>query len=84
MGAPVTVIIPTYNWSAALRVSITSVLTQTYRDFELLVIGDCCTGDSREVVEAFRDARLQWHNLSVRHKTKAVRIISELRQLLGD
>jgi glycosyltransferase involved in cell wall biosynthesis len=71
MGAPVTVIISTYNWSAALRLSIASVLAQTHRDFELLVIGDCCTDDSREVVDSFRDARLQWHNLSVRHKTQS-------------
>jgi glycosyltransferase involved in cell wall biosynthesis len=71
MGTPVTVIIPTYNWSAALRVSIASVLAQTYRDFELLVIGDCCTDDSAEVVDSFRDTRVQWHNLSVRHRTQS-------------
>jgi GT2 family glycosyltransferase len=71
LGTPVTVIIPTYNFSAALRVSIASVLAQTYRDFELLVIGDCCTDDSAEVVGSFRDPRVHWHNLSVRHKTQS-------------
>ncbi len=41
MSAPrVSVIIPAYNWSASLRFSIRSVLRQTLRDFELLVIGD--------------------------------------------
>lgn len=71
MGTRVTVIIPTYNWSAALRVSIASVLAQTYRDFELLVIGDCCTDDSAEVVDGVRDARVQWHNLPLRHKSQS-------------
>jgi glycosyltransferase involved in cell wall biosynthesis len=64
----VTVIIPTYNWSEALRVSIASALAQTYRDFELLVIGDCCTDDSREVALSFGDSRIRWHNLATRYK----------------
>src|SRR5262249_29306735 len=42
----VTVIIPTYNWSAVLPYSIGSALRQTFSDFELLVIGDGCTDDS--------------------------------------
>jgi glycosyltransferase involved in cell wall biosynthesis len=71
MPAPVTVIIPTYNWSSALRSSIASVLEQTFRDFELLVIGDCCTDDSADVVLSFADARAQWHNLSFRHKSQS-------------
>ncbi len=59
----VTVIIPTYNWSSVLQYAIASVLRQTYRHFELLVVGDCCTDDSEEVVASFRDERVHWHNL---------------------
>ena len=59
----VTVIIPTYNWSSVLRYSIGTVLWQTFRDFELLVIGDACTDDSEAVVRSFSDPRVQWHNL---------------------
>lgn len=58
-----TVIIPTYNWSSVLRCSVASVLLQTMRDFELLVVGDCCTDDSAEVVASFRDPRVRWINL---------------------
>jgi hypothetical protein len=61
-----TVIIPTYNWSAALRCSIASVLAQTDPDFELLVIGDACTDDSADVARSFADPRVQWHNLPAR------------------
>ena len=59
----VTVIIPTYNWSAVLPYSIGSVLRQTLADFELLVIGDGCTDDSETVVRAVGDPRIRWINL---------------------
>ena len=60
----VSVIIATFNWSAALRLAICSVLGQTLQDFEILVVGDACTDDSEAVVEAFGDARIRWLNLA--------------------
>lgn len=59
----VTVIIPTYNWSAVLPYSIGSVLRQTFADLELLVVGDGCTDDSAEVVGRVADPRVRWINL---------------------
>lgn len=59
----ITVLIPTYNWSAVLRYAIQSVLWQTFQDFELLVIGDGCTDNSEQVVASFNDTRIRWHNL---------------------
>lgn len=64
LAAPrVTVIIPTYNWSAVLPFSIGSALDQSFEDFELIVVGDGCTDDSAEVVAAIGDPRVQWVNL---------------------
>jgi len=60
----VTVIIPTYNWSSVLRHAIRSVLWQTHRRLELIVVGDGCTDDSAEVVASFRDRRVRWINLA--------------------
>jgi hypothetical protein len=59
------VIIPTFNWSTVLPYSIASVLEQSWRDFELLVIGDGCTDDSELVVGqiAATDERIRWLNL---------------------
>ncbi len=59
----VTVIIATYNKSSALRHAIDSVLWQTFTDFELWVIGDACTDDTEEIVTAYGDPRVLWHNL---------------------
>jgi len=63
----VTVVIPTYNWSAALRCAIRSVLRQTVQDFELIVVGDGCTDDSEQVAASFNDPRIRWHNLDRNH-----------------
>ena len=62
-GPLVSVVIATYNWSAVLRHSIHTALWQTYRDLEVLVVGDACTDDSEQVVRSFEDPRLRWHNL---------------------
>lgn len=59
----VTVILPTYNYSAVLPYSIGSALDQTFTDFELLVIGDGCTDDSEQVVRAIVDPRVRWINI---------------------
>jgi glycosyltransferase involved in cell wall biosynthesis len=53
----------TYNWATVLPYSIGSVLDQTFTNFELLVIGDGCTDESAEVVEAITDPRVRWMNL---------------------
>lgn len=59
----VTVIIPTFNWSSVLPFSVGSALGQTFRDLEVLVVGDGCTDDSEAVVGAIDDPRLRWINL---------------------
>jgi glycosyltransferase involved in cell wall biosynthesis len=59
----ISVIISTFNWSAALRCALTSVKLQTFTDFEVLVVGDGCTDDSEAAVAAFNDPRFKWHNL---------------------
>jgi hypothetical protein len=58
------VVVATFNWSAALQLALQSILAQTFADFEVLVVGDACTDDSAEIVAAFGDPRLHWHNLA--------------------
>jgi hypothetical protein len=59
----VTVVIATYNRPNVLRYAIESVLAQTVRDWELIVIGDACTDDTAEVVAGYRDPRISFVNL---------------------
>ena len=49
----VSIIIPVYNAEKYLREAIESVLNQTYTDFELLLINDRSTDNSREICEEY-------------------------------
>ncbi len=47
----VSVIVPVYNRAAAVRAAVASVLGQTYRDFELILVDDGSTDDSGRVID---------------------------------
>ena len=60
----VSVCVATYNRARLLTErSIPSVLSQTYPNFELIVIGDGCTDDTAELVAKVGDPRLRFVNL---------------------
>jgi glycosyltransferase involved in cell wall biosynthesis len=48
----VSVIIPTYNRSDYILEAVESILIQTYRDFEIIIIDDGSTDDTRDVLSA--------------------------------
>jgi glycosyltransferase involved in cell wall biosynthesis len=51
----VSVIIATHNRAGYLREAIESVLAQSYRDFELIVVDDGSSDETREVVDSYGD-----------------------------
>lgn len=50
----VSVIIPNYNHARYLPERLESVLGQTYQNFEVIILDDCSTDDSRDVIERYR------------------------------
>lgn len=66
-GPLVSICIPTYRGAAFLPATISSVLDQSYADFEIWVIDDASPDQTAEVVRAFRDERIHYvrneHNL---------------------
>lgn len=59
----VSVILITYNRSEMLKKAIQSVLEQTYHDFELIIIDDCSTDNTLDVVREFKDKRIRYERL---------------------
>lgn len=50
----VSVIIPNYNHADYLEQRIESVLSQTWRKFEIILLDDCSTDNSRSIIEKYR------------------------------
>ncbi len=51
----VSVYITNYNYEKFIRTSIASVFQQTLQDFELLIIDDGSTDNSKAIIEEYRD-----------------------------
>ena len=57
----ISIIIPVYNVEDYLHVCLTSVLNQTYQNFEVICIDDASTDSSLEILEYFaqKDSRIK-------------------------
>lgn len=58
--AKVSVIILTHNRAEILPSAITSVLSQTFQDFEIIIVDDCSKDNTQEVVRGFNDKRIKY------------------------
>ncbi len=60
-GPKVSVILPAYNAADGIRIAIESILTQTWQNIELLVVDDCSTDNTIEVVKDYmaKDDRIK-------------------------
>ena len=54
----VSVIIPTYNRSELLKKAVESLENQSHQNFEIIIIDDCSTDDTAEVVKGMGDNRI--------------------------
>lgn len=55
----VTVLMTVYNGMPYLPLAIESILQQSFSDFELLIINDCSTDASREMILSYSDPRIR-------------------------
>ena len=51
----ISVIMPVYNGEKYLKQSIESVIQQTYKDWELIIVNDCSTDNSRNIMQSYAD-----------------------------
>lgn len=55
----ISVILPVYNAADYLAEAIESILNQSFQNFELLIINDGSTDNSKEIINSFSDARIR-------------------------
>lgn len=55
------VVMPTYNRAKWLEGAIQSVLNQTFEDFELIIVDDGSTDNTRDLVSGFADSRILYY-----------------------
>ena len=58
MRPKITVLMSVHNGEKYLNEAIESILNQTYRDFEFLIVNDGSTDGSREIIKAYKDPRI--------------------------
>jgi teichuronic acid biosynthesis glycosyltransferase TuaG len=56
----VSVIMPSWNTGKFIAESIQSVIDQTYKNWELLIVDDCSTDNTDQVVASFNDDRIRY------------------------
>ena len=67
----ISVILPTYNSKKFLRYSINSVLKQSYSNFELIIVDDCSTDESYDLIQNLKkkDKRIKYIKTKINSKT---------------
>lgn len=55
----ISIIIPLYNKGKVIKRTVNSVLSQTYKDFELVIVNDGSTDNSAEIVKEISDERIR-------------------------
>src|SRR3990167_4285533 len=65
----VSIYIPTYNRGKLLvERAIPSLLAQTYKNLEIVVVGDHCTDDTEKLLSKIGDPRIRFYNLPERRR----------------
>jgi len=55
----ISIIMPAYNAESFIFDSISSILEQSYHDYELIIIDDCSTDRTWEMINSYKDSRVR-------------------------
>ncbi len=73
MNKKISILMTVYNGANFLKESIESILNQTFKDFELIIVNDYSTDNTIQIIKEFNDKRIRLFNLNSRFgRTKAL------------
>ncbi|MEQ8927042.1 MAG: glycosyltransferase [Fulvivirga sp.] len=75
-----TVVLPVYNAGKTIRKAISSILNQTFKEFELIIINDGSTDDTLSAIRSFNDDRIRLYSTPNRGVAKAANFAMKLAQ----
>ena len=52
---------PSYNTAKFIKETIESVLAQTYGNWELIIVDDCSTDNTDEIIKSLKDSRIHYY-----------------------
>lgn len=55
LSPKVSVIVPNYNHAPYLKQRLDSIFNQTFQDFEVIILDDCSSDNSKDVIETYRE-----------------------------
>lgn len=56
----ISVILPTYNASKTISEAIDSILSQSFKDWEMLVINDGSIDNTKDIIQGYTDSRIKY------------------------
>lgn len=59
----ISVLLPAWNEAKTIAITVQSILEQTFKEFELLVLDDGSTDETQDIVSSFKDQRIRYVKL---------------------
>ncbi len=69
----VSIVVPMYNVEKYIETCLNSILAQTFQDFEVIIVDDCSTDRSAEIVQTYKDPRINLFRRIENHGENATR-----------
>ena len=69
----ISIIIPTYNYGRFIGRALNSVLSQSYQDYEIIVVDDASTDDTKNIISQYTDKRIRYIRHDINRGPSAAR-----------